>query len=59
LIKKQELFRDFASTSMLDAADRYDSGTTQALIARPNRSYTRIAGEAFRFWLAIVMGYKH
>jgi hypothetical protein len=45
LIKKQELFR-FAS-SMLDAADRYDSGTTQALIARPNRSYTRIAGKRF------------
>jgi hypothetical protein len=35
LIKKQELFRDFASTSMLVAADGYDSGTTQALIARP------------------------
>jgi hypothetical protein len=51
-------FRDSASVDMLAAADRYDSGTTQVLIARPNRKQTRIAGEAFRFWLAIVMGFK-
>jgi hypothetical protein len=53
-----ETFRDYASVDMLAAADRYDSGTTQVLIARPNRSQTRIAGEAFRLWLAIVMGFK-
>ena len=43
---------------MLAAADRYDNGTTQVLTAKPNRSQTPIVGEAFQFWLAIVMGYK-
>jgi hypothetical protein len=54
--RDHETFRD--SVDMLAAADRYDSGTTQVLIARPDRSQTRIAGEAFGFWLAIVMGFK-
>ena len=58
LAKEQEKFRDFATHDMLAAADKYDNGTTQVLIAKPNRSQTRIVGEAFRFWLAIVMGYN-
>jgi len=47
----QEQFRDYAINDMLAAADTYDKGTTQVLIAKPNRSQTQR-----RLWLAIVMG---
>ena len=44
LAKEQEKFRDFATHDMLAAADKYDNGTTQVLIAKPNRSQTHIVG---------------
>ena len=33
---RDEKFRDFATHDVLAAADRYDNGTTQVLIAKPN-----------------------
>ena len=56
--KTQQQFRDYASDNMLEAADRYCSGTTRLLIAKSDWSRTHLPGETFRFVIALVMGYK-